>query len=90
MALPGRSNRSAPDQFAALWSPHPVAAGEHPRRADIAVVAIPADDGGVAVGGQRDGAALLGRSNRPEADQLAALLRPHPVAAGEHPRCAYA
>jgi hypothetical protein len=40
------------------------------------MVARPAHDGGVAVGGQRDGVALLDHgSNRAGADQLAALQR---------------
>src|SRR5262249_7894708 len=58
----------------------------HPRRTDRVVVLRPAHDGGVAVGGQRDGAALRGEANRAAADQLVSLLGPNPAAAGEHPR----
>jgi hypothetical protein len=50
------------------------------------VVGPPADDGDVAVGGQRDGHSLAGASHSAAADQLIALLRPDAAAAGEHPR----
>jgi hypothetical protein len=59
-----------------------VAAGVNPRCSGT----VPAHDGGVAVGGQRDGPALL-RGTHVGADQLASLLGPHTVAAGVHPRC---
>src|SRR5262249_6530339 len=75
---------AAADQLVALLGPHAAAAGEHPHRAGIAVVARPADHGGVAVGGQRDREALLDDwSNRAGADQLGTLLGPHAAAAGE-------
>ena len=48
-----------PTSFA-LLGPHPAAAGEHPRRPGMRVVKGPAHDGGVAVGRQCDGVALLG------------------------------
>jgi hypothetical protein len=49
---------------------------EDPHCSDIIVVDRPAHDGGVAIGGQRDGSALLGDSDRAGSDQLAALLGP--------------
>jgi hypothetical protein len=70
----GISNRAGADKLAALLGPDTVAAGEDPRRS-ARVVARPAHDGGVAVGGQRDGVALLSVSNRARADQLWPLLR---------------
>ena len=60
--------------------------GEDPCRAGDRVVANPAPNGGVAVGGQRDGVALLGGSSRAGADQLVSQLAPNIVAAGEDPR----
>jgi hypothetical protein len=45
----------------------------------------PPDDGGVAVGRQRDGIALAG-SNRAAANQLGALLGPDTAAPGPDPR----
>jgi hypothetical protein len=75
-ALTEVSNSSAgSDQLAALLRPHPTAAGKDPCRADAAIVGIPAHDGGVAVGGQRDGEALADEgSNSAGADQLRAFL----------------
>ena len=46
-----------------------------------------ADNGGVAVTGQRDGEALRGVSNRAAADQPVALLGPYTIAAGPDPGC---
>src|SRR5262249_30233691 len=63
-----------PNSLAPLLAPHGAAAGEHPCRAEITVVIRPAHDGGVAVGGHRDGPALLGGSNRASAEQLGSLL----------------
>jgi hypothetical protein len=67
------------DQLEALLGPDTAAAGVDPRRPGVPVVERRARDGGVAVGGQRDGPALLlglGASNRTGADQLVALLGP--------------
>jgi hypothetical protein len=76
-ALLGKGpNRAGADQLAALLGPDPAAAGVDPRRPVVIVVAKPAHDGGVAVGGQRDGLALDGGSHRAGADQLASLLGP--------------
>ena len=87
VALAGVSNRAGADQLAALLGPDSPAAGVDPRRPDVGVVSSnPAHDGGVAIGGQRDGVALLGGSNSAGADQLAALLGPDAAAAGEDPR----
>jgi hypothetical protein len=80
------SNRAGADQLAALLGPDTAAARVDPRRPGFRVVGKPADDGGVAVGGQRDGGALLGGSNRAGADQLAALLGPDTAAASVDPR----
>jgi hypothetical protein len=46
---------------------------------------VPTHDGGVAVGGKRDGGALSGVANRTAADQLVAVLGPNTAAAGEDP-----
>ena len=62
------SNRSGTDQLAALLGPDTAAAGVDPRRPGSPVVGDPAHDGGVAVGGQRNGPALLGGSDRAGAD----------------------
>ena len=83
--MPGGLSGAGADQLGALLVPHPTAAGEHPRRTGTTVVVKSTCDCGVAVGGQRDGNALVGGSNRTGADQFGALLTPHPTAAGEHP-----
>ena len=85
-ALSGTSNRAGADQLAALLGPDTAAAGVDPRRPGTRVISGPADDGGVAIGGQRDGEALSGVSNRAGADQLAALLGPDTAAADIDPR----
>ncbi len=85
-ALSGGSNRAGADQLVALLGPNTAAAGIDPHRPGVRVVFNPAHDGGVAVGGQRDRPALLGGSNRPGADQLAALLGPDTIAEGVDPR----
>jgi hypothetical protein len=76
-ALKGASNSAGADQLVALLRPDTATTGEDPRRPDVRVVARPAHDSGVAVGGYRDGYALLllGISNRVGADQLRPLLR---------------
>src|SRR5205085_995499 len=75
------------DQLVALLGPDTAAACENPRSPDVPVVLIPADDGCVTVGGQRDGLALSGGSDRSCADQLAdTLLSPNTTAAREDPR----
>ena len=87
-SLVRRPNSVVADQLAALLGPDTVAARVDPRRPDARVVTIPADDGRVAVGGQRNGEALLGASGTVDcviADQLAALLGPNSAAAGEDP-----
>ena len=61
-------------------------ADEDPYRAEAPVVAEPANDGGAAVGGHRNGPALAGGSNCAGANQFAALLGPHPAAAAKDPR----
>src|SRR6266542_4302720 len=78
------------------YRPDTATAGEHPRRPGRAkaeghrsiprVVSRPAHDGGIAIGGQRDGRALAGASHSVGADELLALLGPDAAAAGEHPR----
>ena len=71
------------DQLASLLGPDATAARVDPRRpaeADVVaiphVVGLPANDGRVAVGGQRDRAALSGVSRRSRTDQLVSLLGP--------------
>jgi hypothetical protein len=88
------SQKSVSKSFAHLFpllGPDTAAAGEDPSSPETAShvtgVVRPAHDGGVAVGGQCDGLALVGVSNRVVGDQLAALLGPDPAAAGVDPRC---
>jgi hypothetical protein len=80
----GTSNRAGADQLRPLLGPDTAAAGVDPRRPgdSVRVVERPADEGGVAVGGHRDGVALEGVSNRAGADQLRLLLGPDTAAAG--------
>jgi integrase len=83
------------NQFVALLRPDSSTTGEHPRRPGCAetewhrssprIIARPANDGGVAVGGQRDRHALACVSHSASSDELLALLRPDTTAAGEHP-----
>ena len=56
-----------------------------PRRPHASIVARPTNEGGVAVGGERDGGALRCIASSPRADQFAALLGPDIVAAGVDP-----
>src|SRR5262249_37995123 len=70
----GGADRTGADQLAALLGPPPAAAGEYPRRPGTEVVVAPAHDGGVAVGGERDGETLVaGGASRAGANQLGAL-----------------
>src|SRR5262249_18403623 len=55
----GRGTGVAAAQLRRL-APHAAAAGEYPRRAERAVVGPAADDGGVAVGGERAGVGKRG------------------------------
>src|SRR5262249_1264884 len=48
------TNRTGPDQLVALLHPNAVRAFETPCGADAQIVPRPSQDGGVAVGGQRD------------------------------------
>src|SRR5262249_61803244 len=80
--------RLAASALVALLPPHAAPAGVDPRRPGRLVVARPAHDRGVAVGGERDGCAL--RPQSPAglaggADELLALLRPGSAVAGEYP-----
>src|SRR5439155_917037 len=59
---------------------------ERPRRPDVAVVAPPADHGGVAVGGQRHAKAELAGAGLVVAGEFWALLGPGAAGAGERPR----
>src|SRR6516164_109438 len=70
-----------------MLRPDVTAADEDPCRSNAIIIAAPADDGGVAVGGQRDGRALSGGSNKVISDQLWSMLRPHLAGAttGEDP-----
>jgi hypothetical protein len=85
----GIADSAGADQLG-LLGPDPIAAGEDPSRPDAIIVDRPAGDGGVAVGGKRNGGALPGSSNSAGADQLG-LLGPGGMvkgsrAAGEDPR----
>jgi hypothetical protein len=84
-ALLGVSNRAGADQLVALLGPDTIATGENPYRPGERLVATPAHQGGIAVGGKRNREALLGSSNRAGADQLVPLLGPDTIAAGENP-----
>src|SRR5262249_4363689 len=74
------SNRAAAEELG-LLAPRSAAAGEYPGRAGAPgygtdvdrIVTPPADDGGVAVAGEREGLALLGGSDRAAAAQLGLL-----------------
>ena len=85
VTLPRASHRVAADQLAALLAPDIAVAGEDPCGPGDPVVRQPTYDGGIAVGGQRDGPALLGVSDRAGADQLIPLLGPGSAVAGEDP-----
>ena len=63
------------NKLGALLGPHTAAAVEDPCRPNAQIVARPAHEGGVAVGGQRDGVALRGLYSREDADQLRRLSR---------------
>src|SRR5262249_7885852 len=85
-----RFPRSAAAQLFALLRPNTAAGGEDPRRPSCSIVAGPANDGGVAVGGEGDGCTLGPQSPSVfagGANELAAFLRPGTAAACEHPRC---
>src|SRR4029450_12613183 len=81
-----RGRGASLNQFIALLRPDTATAGEHPCRPGLTLVGPPADDGNVAVGGERDGRALAGTSPSGDAAQLVALLRPDAATAREHPR----
>src|SRR5262249_27448657 len=85
-ALGGGSNGAAADQLVSLLGPHSAAGGEHPRRADIIIVARTAYDGAAAVAGQCDRLALARGSNRAGSDQLALLRPTKPTPVDPHPR----
>jgi hypothetical protein len=74
VTLEAGPNRLIGDQLVALLGPNTIVADEDPRRPGIRVVGKPAQDGGVTVGGQRDGVALLGGSDRQRADKFRPLL----------------
>src|SRR5262249_60976862 len=80
------NRRLAPLPRSLLPTPPPAPPDPPPRPyPPLSPAGRPAHDGGVAVGGQRDGGALRGVSKSAGADQLIALLAPHPAAAGKHP-----
>ena len=83
----GASHSAGADQLRALLAPDPAASGEDPRRSGERVVDVPAHNGGVAVGGQRDrNVSFVGAAHSAGADELRALLTPDPAASGEDPR----
>ena len=84
-ALRGVPHGAGADQLGALLGPDTAAPRADPRGPSGTVVAVPADDGRVAVGGEGDG--CLGR--RPHgagADQLGSLLGPDAPAPRADPR----
>jgi hypothetical protein len=81
--LNGVSDSAGTDQLG-LLRPHSAAADEHPRRANVRVISMTAHDGGFAIGGQRDGKALLRSSDIVAANQLD-LLAPSSAAARKDP-----
>jgi hypothetical protein len=86
--LSGPSGRACADELGSLLGPDAAAAGEDPRRPSERVVGRPADDRGIAIGGQRDRVTLEGFSrvgNSTSADQLRSLLGPDGATAGEDP-----
>jgi hypothetical protein len=66
----GESNRAGADELVALLGPNATAAGVNPSRTNLPVVARPADDGGIAVPGERDRKPLEGGGDRAAADKL--------------------
>src|SRR5262249_50927243 len=89
IALPAVSDRAGSDQLAALLGPNAIAASEDPRCADIAIIVWSADDGGIAICGQRDGCTLQGLSDHARSDQFAALLGPNALGADVDKRCSH-
>src|SRR5262249_3924586 len=85
VALRGWPDCTGADQLSALLRPGSAAACEYPRRADIAVVARPAHDAGVAGAGPGAAGAWERGAGRAGAHQLRALLSPAAAAVGEHP-----
>jgi hypothetical protein len=84
-ALCGTFDRAGANQLVALLGPDSPVAAKDPRHPNVRVIAKPAHDDGIAVGGERNGEALSGLSNRAGTDQLAALLGPDTAAAGVDP-----
>src|SRR6185312_6111986 len=82
------TDRASADELMALLAPDAVLTDEYPRRARVNVVAIAADDRGVAVRRQRYCPTLLGRAGGTGTDELAALLTSGAVLADEYPGCA--
>ena len=85
ITLKGLSHRTGADQLAALLGPHPVAAGEDPRRAETRC-RRPRPRWRCCRRRKERPHALEGRADRTGADQLFALLAPHPIATREDPR----
>src|SRR5204862_148862 len=77
---------AAAGELCALWRPAGAGAGEGPRRPQAAIVGEAADQGGVAVGGQRRAGAELAGAGLAAAGELCALLGPDGAGAGEGPR----
>ena len=70
----GGSTRAGADELVSLLGPDTAAARVDPRSALPAIVAGPANDGRVAIRGERDRAALLRGSARAGAAELVCLL----------------
>src|SRR5262245_35537549 len=66
--------------------PSPLRPREDPRRPSVGIVRRSSDHGGVPVGGEGHGNALVGDAHGASADQLGPLLGPHPPAPGPEPR----
>ena len=86
IALSSVPHGARADQLASLLAPDASAPRPDPRGPDVAVVPEPSDDGGVAVGGEGHGIALLSVPHGARADQLASLLGPDAAAPRQDPR----
>jgi hypothetical protein len=70
-----------------LLSPNTASSSENPCGPSTAIVLSAADDGRIAIGGERDGEPLERIACCARPDEFVTLLAPNAVVAGENPRC---
>src|SRR5208282_1372733 len=85
IALQRGAGIAATDQLRSLLAPHDAALRKDPGGAVVRIIAVAADDGGVAGARQRDRDTLCGAPHGAGADELRALLGPDAAAAGKDP-----